>query len=483
MDMLDFDKERNLICDSMREARRNLKVRFEHATTDRLRTLVTLGQCCGMHYSGHGDRQFLSMEDGRGSAHFVRVPALKKLLQAGSLASLRFVFVSACFSEAAAQAFVDAGVPHVIAVRLTTRVSDDAAHAFTRAFYLALAVGKTIRDCFDIGVQAVVTSPTVRAGEVEGDKFLLLGPGQHDEAPFPSLNVVEQWQPPVPRAAQHQQPLPAPVECYLGRNVETYRVVTGVLDRRLLSVTGPAGVGKSAVVIAAINYLAERHYFSDGVVYVDCAAATGKADLCALLRSRIALGVAARPADADADTSDLGTLRDAIAPLQGLHALLVLDGVRSELISGEAEGEAGPADGSAFVDFLSLLLSFARVRTLITTVSPIAQPLQGGAEKVVDIQPLSAMNTARLLCKLSPRPLLLSEIEGAGSAADFVQRLSQHEIMGAFNGNPGLVKEAAPRLSYAKLHEIHEARTPHTSASPSPRSSPAPPYLDRDARS
>ena len=64
--------------------------------------------CVGLHYSGHGDPHVLSMEDGRGNAHFVRVPALKKLLQAGSLASLRFVFVSACFSEAAASAFVDA---------------------------------------------------------------------------------------------------------------------------------------------------------------------------------------------------------------------------------------------------------------------------------------------------------------------------------------------------------------------------------------
>ena len=51
------------------------------------------------------------------------------------------------------QAFVDAGVPHVIAVRVDTKVSDHAAHAFTRAFYLALAVGQTIRGAFDIGVQ------------------------------------------------------------------------------------------------------------------------------------------------------------------------------------------------------------------------------------------------------------------------------------------------------------------------------------------
>ena len=216
-----------------------------------------------MHYSGHGDRSFLSMEDGRGNAHFVRVPALKKLLQAGSLASLRFVFVSACFSEAAAQAFVDAGVPHVIAVRLTTRVSDNAAHAFTRAFYLALAVGKTIREAFDIGVQAVVTSPTVRAGEVEGDKFLLLGPGSHDEAPFPA------WRPSSTGSRPCRPPLSTssrcpPAEAFAGRNVETYRVVTGVLDRRASLLTGVPGVGKSAVAIAAINcpsaLLRRRHY-------------------------------------------------------------------------------------------------------------------------------------------------------------------------------------------------------------------------------
>ena len=48
-------------------------------------------------------------------------------------------------AEAAAQAFVEVGVPHVIAVRRNSRVSDPAAHAFTRAFYLALAVGEKVR--------------------------------------------------------------------------------------------------------------------------------------------------------------------------------------------------------------------------------------------------------------------------------------------------------------------------------------------------
>lgn len=51
------------------------------------------------------------------------------------------------------QAFVEVGVPHVIAVRRNVRVSDPAAHSFTRAFYLALAVGETVRDAYDIAKQ------------------------------------------------------------------------------------------------------------------------------------------------------------------------------------------------------------------------------------------------------------------------------------------------------------------------------------------
>ena len=54
------------------------------------------------------------------AAHFVGVEQLRKLLRAGAGASpakrpsLRFVFVSACFSEAAAQAFIDAGLSDAV---------------------------------------------------------------------------------------------------------------------------------------------------------------------------------------------------------------------------------------------------------------------------------------------------------------------------------------------------------------------------------
>ena len=114
----------------------------------------------------------------------------------------------------------------------------------------------------------------------------------------------------------------------------------------------------------------------------------------------------------------------AVAPLRTLHCLLVLDGVSRPLLTAEPLKAA-----------LEALLNFARVRTLLTAPTPVAQPLQGGSEKVIALEPLSAHNTARLLCRLSPRTLLLSEIAGATSASNFVQKLSLHPLVEKMHGN------------------------------------------------
>ncbi len=68
---------------------------------------------------------------------------------------VRFVFVSACHSQAAGQAFVDAGVPHVVCVSVQSMLLDAVALTFERAFYVALAVGDTVEDAFNIAKQAV----------------------------------------------------------------------------------------------------------------------------------------------------------------------------------------------------------------------------------------------------------------------------------------------------------------------------------------
>ena len=59
----------------------------------------------------------------------------------------------------------------------------------------------------------------------------------------------------------------------------------------------------------------------------------------------------------------------------------------------------------------------------------------------------------------TPQPLLTADRSPllSGSAQNFVQLLSQQPLVERFEGNPGLVKAAAPRLSQVRLHQIHDA--------------------------
>jgi pseudouridine-5'-phosphate glycosidase len=49
--------------------------------------------------------------------------------------------VSACYSQSAGAAFVEAGVPHVVAIRTADQVTDAAAMRFADSFYDAIFVG------------------------------------------------------------------------------------------------------------------------------------------------------------------------------------------------------------------------------------------------------------------------------------------------------------------------------------------------------
>lgn len=60
IEMLDYGKEREMLWQLFKEVQRDIEVQFDFATTDKLRTAVTLG-CRALHFSGHGHPQGLSL--------------------------------------------------------------------------------------------------------------------------------------------------------------------------------------------------------------------------------------------------------------------------------------------------------------------------------------------------------------------------------------------------------------------------------------
>lgn len=107
LDRLNFSNERDMLVASLREGceevGRQIELRVRPATTDALRSVVTLGSRA-IHYAGHGHPDFLSFEDGRGGVHAVDVGVLGSLFAAGGTNETQLVFVSACFSRRAGEA-------------------------------------------------------------------------------------------------------------------------------------------------------------------------------------------------------------------------------------------------------------------------------------------------------------------------------------------------------------------------------------------
>lgn len=80
-------------------------------------------------------RTHIHTQDGFGGLQTVKHERLRSLCAAGFAgrgAALRFVFVSACHSHLSGMAFADAGVAHVVCVKMEAELLDSAAQVFTR---------------------------------------------------------------------------------------------------------------------------------------------------------------------------------------------------------------------------------------------------------------------------------------------------------------------------------------------------------------
>eukprot|EP00981_Chlorochromonas_danica_P015436 scaffold12089_cov176-Ochromonas_danica.AAC.14 len=313
LEVLDYSSERDTLIQVFKEVHRDVAVHFDFATTDRLRTMLSFG-CRALHFSGHGLPYGLCFEDGRSGLQVIKAQQLKDLLGAGGLA-LEFVFVSACYSKEIGAAFVNAGVPHVVCVKVDSKIQDAAAIAFTRAFYVALLSGKTVAASFAIAKEALKVSPYVPNSVLEGEKFILL-PEAHDlPAATSSVDgsekssaadrtrllhgktifqsrVVSEW----PERGQCtigpnrtdvdtflcRNRLPTPPADFEGREVIMNTLIRHILDRRLVSLVGEDGMGKSAVAAAVCNYLYDHEVFEHSIVFIR---AKGVSDFASFLKA------------------------------------------------------------------------------------------------------------------------------------------------------------------------------------------------------
>ncbi|MGE5334178.1 MAG: LuxR C-terminal-related transcriptional regulator [Nitrososphaerota archaeon] len=186
--------------------------------------------------------------------------------------------------------------------------------------------------------------------------------------------------------------LPTQATPIIGRAHELARVngLLGCGDTRLLTLTGPAGVGKTRLALAAAAQLADQ--FRDGAIFVDLTPVHDPT--LALSRVADALGM-----------QDIGTrnpLGHLLEVLRDLQLLLVLDNFEQVL--------------PAAVSIAELLAGCMDLRVLVTS----RIPLQLHWEQVLRIGPLPVPN---LTMALPP----LDSLMAIPSIALFLQRVRAHQ--------------------------------------------------------
>ncbi|MFJ8129650.1 AfsR/SARP family transcriptional regulator [Streptomyces hydrogenans] len=235
--------------------------------------------------------------------------------------------------------------------------------------------------------------------------------------------------PTTPPAPTSVEPLPSPLTPLIGRDALVSRVRRTLGASRQVTLTGPGGVGKTRVAVAAAQGAGTDAWL---VEFASVRAGTA-ADLAQVVAAALGLRDDARAtAPGAAPLSALGHLTGALRDRRGL---LVLDNCE-HVVDAAAELAA------------RLLAAAPGVRVLATS----QEPLGLGGETVVPVEPLAAPDAVRLFTE-----------RAAASAPDFPadpaavgpeDRTAVEEICRRLDGIPLALELAATRVRALGVREL-----------------------------
>ena len=135
---LELEDEFDAVLEAVEAAEMSVQkeVFTSHALSTALQSSLLLHLCChGANAKRREDAYVLLEGHNPGQRHFANgygirctATALQALCSAGT--GIKVIFVSACHSEPIGRTFVEAGVDHVVAIKRSTGIRDDAAREF-----------------------------------------------------------------------------------------------------------------------------------------------------------------------------------------------------------------------------------------------------------------------------------------------------------------------------------------------------------------
>ena len=223
----------------------------------------------------------------------------------------------------------------------------------------------------------------------------------------------------------HVGRLPAQASRFFGRQDEAGAIRDGLSRSRLVTVTGPGGIGKTRLAVKVASERAEA--FPDGVFFADLSAARDAGAVARTVTAAVAaaLGLPGRDGRPDRPRPDWLAGR-----LHGRRLLLILDTCEHVVDACAALADAILRAGSGPV-----LLATSR------------QPLGLPGEAVFRITSLSADDAVGLFADRAA-----AAVPGFAVTANTLPRLAR--LARLLDGNPLAIELAAPRLRAVGLDEL-----------------------------
>ncbi|GMH89980.1 hypothetical protein TrVE_jg7058 [Triparma verrucosa] len=393
----------------------------------------------------------------------------------------RLAVVSACHSVLAGNAFVEAGVPHVVAV--TSKIRDQSVIEFELPFYQALFAGASVRKSFDVAANALRTAGQDVHAESDAEKFVLLGGGDHEnEHLFHKVTKIESMQITTPsQTSMLNLPTGVDPRLFIGRNFDMNTVLRTYSERtasRLVTIFGEGGVGKTSLAVRSVRYSCERKSHFDRVNYISFPelgdyfrleeerSKGGRSSAEISIRG-LCRGIYAQLEQSDADSSMSGGASSALNrdsgqrdfKAQQLYSLLT--STASE--NGGGKGNSSPVQGLIHSSS-ALTLDSSRILVILDGVDSFISNEKFSKATITFINDLLKKTHVEITSTSREKLLPLIKKSGRGESNTAINDITEKSIeckpLDAHDRAYMLFKQLCARNRTLKMDELTSARIP-----------------------
>jgi len=464
LDSLECEKEYDKIISYMKATDKKIKCHKFVATLENLALCLNENPLV-IHFTGHGIVEknsngtasySLLFEDNEGTAFGVDKNNISQILK-GYKKPPELAFISACHSEHVGKIFLEAGISHVICVKLLSTIIDEVAIKFAETFYKLLFSGSEYTVCmaFEKSMEIVKScfsaNPNL-AMEVKKIKLLTQKcgiTGVHECTKFPKfekgvpMTFLETLKKPEFDNLPH-------INNIIGRNKDLYKLLHELINSRFITVTGFPGIGKSSLAINLGKYLSNRNYFPNGVIYISLKEFTNIETLISyLLRFALESENEILPKSENPKTFMLKLLKKK-------HFLLILDNAEELIIKSDLLSKI-------ITELLSEIPKIYIILTSRCSISSVNGVLNF-PEKIYNLRSLDAQSSVMLLETFSPRELKFDEIiellnpqnKLQITFENFQEVFSSHELIKMMSGHPHIIALVSSLLKTRNLAKIYQ---------------------------